>query len=77
MLMPTVAAFFSYPTTGKLLAAIARGEAPKSTATQLVDGRRVPVWALDACRKFIADRHGIVSEAHRDAAKEEDIGALI
>jgi len=57
------AALLGFETTGKLLQAIARNEAPRPTATRLRDGKRVPVWALDACRKFVANRHEIVSDA--------------
>jgi hypothetical protein len=73
-----VAAFFGHDTTGKLYKAIERREAPRPTATRLRDkGRREPVWAREACLRFVAERHGIASEVHPDAAHKEDIGALI
>ncbi len=64
------AALLDYETTGKLMQAILRNEAPRPTATRMRDGRRVPVWHLDACRKFLANRHELVSDA---AAAVEDI----
>ena|SRR5258706_10585740 len=71
------AAFFGHETTGRLLKAIARGEALRPTATRVREkGRREPVWGLDACRRFVADRHGIVGDDN-PGSKEEDIGALL
>jgi hypothetical protein len=68
-----VAAFFGHETTGKLLKAIERGEAPRPTATRLREKRRhEPVWARDACLKFIADRHGLVCEAPAVSERLED-----
>jgi len=59
-----VAAFLDYETTGKLSAAITRGEAPRPTATRLGDkGRREPVWSYEGCCRFIANRHGFDSSA--------------
>ncbi len=57
------AALLDYETTGKLMQAILRNEAPRATATRLRDGKRVPVWHLDACRKFLDNRHQIRSDA--------------
>lgn len=57
------AALLGFETTGKLYKAIERKEAPRPTATRLNDGRRIPVWSLDACRKFVANRHEIRSDA--------------
>jgi hypothetical protein len=57
------AAFLDYETTGKFFKAIERREAPRPTATRLRDGKRVPVWPVEACLRFIADRHGIDSDA--------------
>jgi hypothetical protein len=53
------AAFLDYPTTGKLIAAIRRGEAPPPTATRLFNGRKVPVWSRAACEVFVARRHDL------------------
>jgi hypothetical protein len=66
------AALLGFETTGKLYKAIARNEAPRPTATRLRDGRRVPVWALDACRKFVANRHEIRSDAAMEAKSIAD-----
>lgn len=57
------AALFGLETTGKLFKAIERKEAPRPTATRMSDGRRVPVWHLEECRKFLANRHEIRSDA--------------
>jgi hypothetical protein len=57
------AALLGYETTGRLSKAIMRGEAPRPTLSRLrKDGRREPVWALDACRKFVGDRHGMAAD---------------
>jgi hypothetical protein len=56
------AAFLGYETTGRLIAAIVRGEAPRPTATRLRDGKREPVWAKVAIDAFLANRHKIVSD---------------
>jgi len=69
-----VAALLSFDTTGQLFAAIARSEAPRPTATRLRNGKCEPVWALDACRKHVANRHEILSDA---AAAVESIGDLL
>lgn len=74
MRIDMAAAYFDYETTGKLLQAIARGEAPRPTATRLRDGRQIPVWALDACFKFVANRHEIVS--HRAAESESAVNLI-
>ena len=69
------AAFLDFETTGQLLAAILRKEAPRPTVTRLRNGRRVPVWARDAVVNFIAKRHEIGTA---DAASDvEDIGDLM
>ncbi len=60
------AACLGYETTGRLLKAILRNEAPRPTATRLRDGRREPVWAFDAIKKYVANRHELHSDA--DAA---------
>lgn len=67
------AAFLDYETTGRLQQAILRNEAPRPTASRLRDGRRVPVWALDACRKFVANRHEIRSDAGAAVENIEDL----
>jgi hypothetical protein len=54
-----VAAYLDLETTGKLLAAVARSEAPRPTATRLFNGRRIPVWARVECDTFIERRHGV------------------
>src|SRR5258708_14704847 len=69
------AAYLDYATTGQLLAAVLRGEAPRPTANRLRNGKREPVWALDAVRSFVANHHEIRSDAAH--AAKEDIGALL
>jgi len=69
------AAYLDYATTGQLLAAVMRGEAPRPTANRLRNGKREPVWALDAVRSFVANHHEIRSDV--SAAAKEDIGALL
>lgn len=73
------AALLGYDTTGELLAAIRRSEAPRPTATRLRHGKREPVWALDACRAHVANRHEIVSDAAaaRPHVGKEDVGGLL
>jgi hypothetical protein len=68
------AAFLDYESTGKLMHAIMRGEAPRPTATRLRNGRHEPVWARDALDRHVANRHEIVSDV---TAAREDIGALL
>lgn len=53
------AAYFDHTTTGKLSAAIQRGEAPQPTAMRIFNGRRVPVWSRAGCDAFIQRRHGL------------------
>jgi hypothetical protein len=55
------AAYFDQETTGKLAAAIKRGEAPPSTASRKFNGRHVPVWSRAECDGFIQRRHDLVS----------------
>jgi len=54
-----VAAYLDHPTTGKLITAIQRGEAPQASATRLFNSRRVPVWSRVGCDIFIARRHDL------------------
>jgi hypothetical protein len=51
------AAYLDHATTGKLMAAIGRGEAPPPTAMRLFKGRRVPVWLRSECDAFLHRRH--------------------
>jgi hypothetical protein len=57
------AAFLDYATTGQLLAAILRNEAPRPTSNRLRNGKREPVWAHEALRTYVANRHEIPSDA--------------
>jgi hypothetical protein len=57
-----IAGYFDIKTTGKLMEAIQRGEAPPSTATRMHNGRRVPVWSRAACDAFIQQRHGLAHD---------------
>jgi hypothetical protein len=68
------AGFFDFETTGKLMAAIRRGEAPVPTATRLFNGRQVPVWSRVACDAFIARRHEISIEGEpQDHVREVEL----
>lgn len=73
------AAFLDYETTGKLFAAVLRGEAPRPTATRLRAGRREPVWSLDGLRAFVAVRHGTSpgTGGAAPALPPESIGRLL
>jgi hypothetical protein len=53
------AAFFDFETTGRLMEAVQREEAPKPSATRVYNGRRVPVWSRAACEAFIERRHDL------------------
>jgi hypothetical protein len=66
------AAYLDYATTGQLLAAVVRGEAPRPTATRLRNGKREPMWALDAMRNHVANRHEISCDV---AAEKAEAGA--
>lgn len=68
-----VAAFFDCSDTAELHRHIESGEAPRPAAERGRGQRRKPIWALDACRRFVASRHGIA----QDAGLEEDIAALL
>lgn len=72
MRIDMAAAYFDYETTGKLYKAIQRGEAPRPTATRLEKGRHIPVWALDACFKFVANRHEIRSDGNGNTGSIAD-----
>ena len=56
------AAYFDLETTGKLVEAIGRGEAPTPGASRIRNGRRVPVWARARCDDFIRRRHDLASD---------------
>lgn len=68
------AAFLDFETTGKLFAAIMRGEAPRPTATRVRNGRREPVWSHEALRRHIARRHDIPDDG---SVQTENIAGLI
>jgi hypothetical protein len=70
----TAAAFFDYRTTGELMLAIERGEAPRPTALRRVGRRGEPVWNLEICRKHIARRHEVANDADHDPVS---IGSLV
>jgi hypothetical protein len=70
----TAAAFFDFATTGELMKAVERGEAPRPTATRHRSGRSEPVWALDICRSYVARRHEITNDASPETAS---IGSLV
>jgi hypothetical protein len=55
-----VAAYLDFETTGLLMAAILRGEAPPPTAMRIHRGKQVPVWSGAACCTFIQYRHDLV-----------------
>jgi len=70
----TTAALFDYPTTGQLMKAVERGEAPRPTALRRRAGKIEPVWALAVCLAHIARRHEINNDA---SARSENIGSLV
>jgi len=70
----TAAAFFDYDTTGQLMNAVVRGEAPRPTALRRRAGRIEPVWALEVCLAHIARRHEVNNDASSGA---ENIGSLL
>jgi hypothetical protein len=53
------AAYLDHATTGKLLAAIGRDEAPFPTATRTFNRRCVPIWSRASCDSFIERRHDL------------------
>ena len=59
MLIDMAAGYLDFSTTGKLIAAIRRGESPGPTATRLLNGRRIPVWSRAACDAFLQRRHDL------------------
>ena len=69
------AAYLDYATTGQLLAAVGRGEAPGPTDKRLRNGKWEPWWAKVAIDAFVNNRHEIRSDVA--AAAKEDIGALL
>lgn len=70
-----VAAFFDYPSSDDLLAAVRRGEAPRPTALRYGrGGKREPVWAKSLCEDWIARRHQIEQS---DGDGPDDLASLI
>jgi hypothetical protein len=69
-----VAAYLDFETTGRLYAAVLRGEAPRPTGERLRNGRREPTWALDTLKAHVAKRHEIASDA---LPRKENIGDLV
>jgi hypothetical protein len=70
----TAAALFDYSTTGELMKAVERSEAPRPTALRRRAGKIEPVWALEACLAHIARRHEINNDAFPGS---ENIGSLV
>jgi hypothetical protein len=64
--------FFDFDTTGQLIAAIGRGEAPPPTSTRTRNGKKIPVWARDICEAFVERRHGLSSE-HTSLDRVEEV----
>jgi hypothetical protein len=56
------AAFFDCRDTAELARRIKDGDVPKPTAQRGRGARREPIWALEACRRFVASRHGIADD---------------
>lgn len=54
-----VAAFFDCRDTGELVRRVREGDVPPPTGLRGAGRAREPIWALDACRSFIARRHQI------------------
>jgi len=71
------AAFLDFETTGQLLAANMRGEAPRPTVTRLRNGRQVPLWARDAIMAHLARRHEIGTGDAASDADRENIRELV
>lgn len=67
------AAFLDFATTGQLMAAMLRNEAPRPSASRIVGGRRRPVWAFEALRAYVARRHQLT----HDASEQESIEGLL
>jgi hypothetical protein len=63
--------FFDFDTTGQLIAAIGRGEAPLPTATRTHNGKKIPVWSLIVCEEFIARRHEFFDDDRSSAYRTE------
>jgi hypothetical protein len=68
------AAFLDFETTGQMFKAMLRNEAPRPTSSRMRDGRREPLWSLDALRAYVAHRHHL---AHDARPGWESIEALI
>ena len=67
------AAYFDCRDTSELARRVRDGDVPQPTALRGKGRSREPIWALDACRRFVACRHGL--EAAEDAA--DDVAGLI
>jgi hypothetical protein len=70
----TAAAFFDFATTGELMKAVERGEAPPPTAQRRRAGKLEPVWALELCLAHIARRHEIDNDP---SLASDNIGSLV
>lgn len=68
-----VAAFFDCRDTRELARRVNDGDVLAPTALRGCGRTREPVWALEACRRFIAQRHAAVE----DRADEVNIAELI
>ncbi|WP_375454796.1 hypothetical protein [uncultured Methylobacterium sp.] len=53
------AAYFDCRDTREFVRRVSDGEAPRPTAMRGSGRGREPIWALEACRLFIARRHQI------------------
>jgi hypothetical protein len=67
------AAFFDCPDTAELARQVSRGEAPKPTDLIGVGRGREPVWAREACVRFVAHRHGIGDDPGTEAENVADL----
>lgn len=66
------AAFFDCVDTAELRRHVERGELPRPTAERGRGRSREPIWALEACRRFVAARHGLAQDPD-----EENVADLI
>jgi hypothetical protein len=61
------AAFFDCRDTAELARRVRDGDIPEPTAMRGRGNSREPIWALEACRSFVASRHGLrEAEAAQD-----------
>jgi len=67
------AAYFDCRDTLELARQVQQGEAPPPTSIRGKGRAKEPVWAREACERFLARRHQILERDRSD----EDVSALI